>query len=83
MYEGQLAGGHQKWTGYGRWIENGIAVGWWGSADAFKGQGITHIGEHFRWEGHWDETDFFEAPAHEFVVNDLRQQVDEEKIKEA
>ena len=37
MYEGQLAGGYDKWTGYGRWMQLAVAVGWWSEKDKLKG----------------------------------------------
>lgn len=77
MYEGQLAGGFNKWTGYGRWMQLAVAVGWWSGKDRLKGQGITHTGDHFQYQGRWDDSKFFNEPAHRFVVHDLRTQYNE------
>jgi hypothetical protein len=74
MYEGQLAGGYNRWTGYGRWIRLAVAVGWWVDFETLRGQGITHTGEHFQYEGIWDGTKFYSAPAQHFKVTDLRTQ---------
>lgn len=78
MYEGQLAGGFDQWSGYGRWMELAVAVGWWSTKDYMKGQGITHAGDHFQWHGRWDDTKFFNEPSYSFVVNDLTQQYNPE-----
>ena len=37
IYEGQLAGGYNYWTGYGRWMQLAVAVGWWSEKDRLKG----------------------------------------------
>lgn len=51
-----------------------VAVGWWSDKDNMKGQGITHTGDHFQYQGRWDDTKFFNQPSYRFVVHDLRTQ---------
>lgn len=71
IYEGQLAGGYNHWTGYGRWMQLAVAAGWWTEKDKLKGQGIVHNGEHFEYEGTWNGTYFFQVPVLSHKVNDL------------
>lgn len=82
IYEGQLAGGSHMWTGYGRYIDLTVGVGWWSGQNVFKGQGITHAGDHFLYEGFWDMSLYYQEPTLSYAVTDLRHQFDEAKLAE-
>lgn len=59
-----------------------MAVGWWSRKDIMKGQGVTHTGDHFQYQGSWENSRFFSEPTYRFVVTDLSRQFDEEKMAE-
>ena len=59
-----------------------VAVGWWSEKDKLKGQGITHNGDHFEFEGTWNGTLFFNQPAVSHKVTDLSKQYEEKVLKQ-
>lgn len=71
IYEGRINGGYNKWNGFGRWVEEGNAFGWWTEQNYFNGLGIHHAGNIFQHSGLYDNSKMFLEPKKEFVVLDL------------